>query len=255
VADLKYNDEWLIPLQQGYSTSSGYSAQLSGGYPASGLRRQAVTVSASYRLKDAAMIAWWWQFYEANRGQQIGAILDTAGYPNEHSVRIVEPPQFQEYAGHTAVVTIQWVCNPAQAVVTQYVTSWPYPALEIEALSGSASMREGGKVFGALGAGAESISLGAALLPGGEVRNINRDMIVSPESVTGNGCELLNVTLVQTLFPEVHVDYDSGFESVTGNGCEISNITLVQTLFLVDYDSGHESVTGNGCELLSITLT
>lgn len=111
MADLKYNDEWLIPLQQGYQTSSGYSAQLSGGYPASGLRRQSVTVSASYRLKDAAMIAWWWQFYEANRGQQIGALLDTAGYLAEHQARIIEPPQFTEYAGHTAVVSVVIACS------------------------------------------------------------------------------------------------------------------------------------------------
>lgn len=110
-AELRYNGEWLIPLQQGYRVSSGYSAQLSGGYPASGLRRQAVTVSASYRLKDAAMIAWWWALYETNRGQPLIAILDTAGYPAEHTIRITDPPQFSEYAGHTAVVSVVMACS------------------------------------------------------------------------------------------------------------------------------------------------
>lgn len=113
MADLKYNDEWLIPLQQGYRTSSGYSAQLSGGYPASGLRRQAVTVSASYRLKDAAMIAWWHSIYATGVGGRWAAALDTTGWLSVHDCIMLEPPQFQEYSGHTAVVTVTWSCRQA----------------------------------------------------------------------------------------------------------------------------------------------
>jgi hypothetical protein len=114
-AELRYKGEWLIPLQQGYRVSSGYSASLAGGYPTSALRRQAVTVAASYRLKDAAMIAWWWALYEAGAGGRWSVALDTTGWLSVHDCAIVEPPQFTEYAGHTAVVTLSLSARTAGA--------------------------------------------------------------------------------------------------------------------------------------------
>ena len=131
-AELKYNDEWLIPLQQGYRVSSGHSAALSGGYPTSALRRQAVTVAASYRLKDAAMIAWWWALYEANRGGWWLAYLDTVGMIEQHSCIMTAPPQFQEFQGRTAVVTITWSTQVSVGIYDARVTEDDQPRITEE---------------------------------------------------------------------------------------------------------------------------
>ena len=105
-AELKYNGEWLIPLQGGYRVE----------YPQGGaVRPAAVTVSAAFRLRDVAMIGWWQSLYSANVGGQWKVAVDTTGWLAVHDCVMVEAPQFSEYTGHSAVVTMRLSARTAGA--------------------------------------------------------------------------------------------------------------------------------------------
>lgn len=98
MADLKYNGEWLIPLQGSYRVE----------YPQGATARPAaVVVSASFRLRDVAMISWWQSLYAAGVGGRWSVALDTEGWLAVHDCAMVEPPQYSEHTGNSAVVTLR----------------------------------------------------------------------------------------------------------------------------------------------------
>lgn len=104
--ELKYNGEWLTPLQGGYRVE----------YPQGGaVRPAAVVVSASFRLRDVAMIGWWQSLYAAGVGGRWSVALDTTGWLSVHDCAMIEPPQFSEYTGHSAVVTLRLSTRTAGA--------------------------------------------------------------------------------------------------------------------------------------------
>ena len=106
MADLKYGNDWLIPLQGSYRVE----------YPEFGVvRPAAVTVSASFRLRDVAMIGWWDALYAANIGGRWNIALDTKGWLAVHDCVMVEPPQYSEYTGYSAVVTLRLSARAAGA--------------------------------------------------------------------------------------------------------------------------------------------
>lgn len=138
-AELKYNDVWLIPLQS-YKLNYSRAAEVGPtGFPTSALA-PAVEIVASYRLTDPAMIAWWWSLYEANRGGWWLAYLDTVGLIEQHSCVMVTPPQFQEFQGHTAVVTITWSTQVSVGIYDARVTEDDQPRITEE---GSVRVVEG----------------------------------------------------------------------------------------------------------------
>ncbi len=96
--ELKYNGEWLIPLQRGYRHE----------YPqGAAVRPAAVTVSASFRLRDAVMISWWHSLYAAGVGGKWSVALDTVGWLSVHDCVMIDPPQLSEYTGNSAVVALR----------------------------------------------------------------------------------------------------------------------------------------------------
>lgn len=106
MADLKYNGEWLIPLQGGYRVE----------YPQGGsLRPATVTVSASFSLRDSAMVNWWHSLYQSGVGGRWSVALDTIGWLSVHDCVMIEPPQFGQFTGNSAVVTLSLSARTAGA--------------------------------------------------------------------------------------------------------------------------------------------
>lgn len=138
-------------------------------------------------------------------------------------------------------------------IIKNAFTTTPYPVSVTDAFTVSTSLKEGAVLRGALVV-SDSFDTTSSLLAGASIRDIVRHYTSETDSMTGDGCTLQNISLVQTLFPVAynHIEPDS----TTGNGCTLQGITLVQTLFPVSYDHPEpDSMTGNGCTLLSITLT
>lgn len=237
MADLKYNGEWLIPLQDGYRVE----------YPAGGtIRPPAVSVSASYRLTDQAMIDWWWSLYEANRGTRWTAMLDTAGYQATHRCIMLSAPQFQEFKGHTAVVTIRWQCFASAPVTVGYITSWPYPISISDDMTGSA-LSLGGKEWPSV----FEASAGGAMIISGVISEPIKYATMETDYCVG-GASIISGFIRGTLVPYDLRTFDT--ERVTG-GASITAGAIDTVVVPYDLRTFDREATQGGAAIIGGTIS
>lgn len=126
LATLRFEGEYLVPLQAGYTLSGPYGAlvtDVTGGMPS--IRRNTVNnaqlVTATYDLPNPAMVAWfqmWYQLYTLEGSLPFKAMLSLGeATPEVYVVVALTAPVYNEFKGYDSTVTFQFA---ARKVVDDY---------------------------------------------------------------------------------------------------------------------------------------